>query len=319
VSELRMRINGALIAVMAVAAFTTSCVTYSDEQVDLAWSYYRAAEAWLELENSSEAEPLLFKALELYPDLEEARFALVELYLERENFDEALVQAERLYLNDPGEPASQEILAYLYGTTGDSERALELYLGLASDQERADLEYNIGRLYQQTERPGESRLSYERAVSLDPGFVPAASALARMDYSEGNPSRVILLLADLESQLIDFPGGAITLALAYADEGLTPEFLSWTGALLEAYARGSDLSEDTHTDWKLTVLRRARVLAELALDDTAALALYSSIFEWEFLDIQGWESELFYLSDVPSIPQTLAYIEEIISRNPSEN
>jgi tetratricopeptide (TPR) repeat protein len=301
-----------IIAAALMLLVLGSCRTYTYQRVELAWAYYEAGVAYEGLEDEATAETLYLQAIDLNPELAEARFALTTLYSRNEDFDKALAQAEILY--DAADPRFGELLAYVFASTGDNEKAIDLYLELLEDDQRPQLYFNIGLLFLRIDDRSSAVSMLQQAVDIDPAFAPAASVLSGLIYDEGDYQGVILLLKDLAAELTEYPRGAITLLRAYDDAGLYAEYFELSRRLVDTYSDGASLDAEYREIWVVQLRRRARLLVSIAMDDERATEAYRQLFEWEILNLEAWGEERGFLDDHSELAATREYVDQILSQ-----
>ena len=123
-------------------------------------------EAYLMRGKPEESEIHLKRALELYPDLHDARLSLTGLYLIQERYEDAIVHCD-LLLDDPTFPAPYSALA--------NRGFAELKLG----------------------RRDQARRSLELARDYSPKYWPALLSLAILEEREGHRADAVALLHDV--------------------------------------------------------------------------------------------------------------------------
>ena len=158
------------------------------------------------------------------PDDPEVTLQLFELYQQEAYRDEMLALAPKVLAMEPS-AATLRLLTRMYVEDGANDRAIELFEQLSNmpDVELLAQDYfNMGLAYQDMEEYRTARDFYNRAVSTDPNFTPAARAVpdlyatvvARCGVADREQAAVFWLIADAYSRIGD-QAGASRMATAF--------------------------------------------------------------------------------------------------------
>ena len=109
--------------------------------------------------------------------------------------DPAIRQHEQLLARDPGDAVVHFNLALLYKRAGRHNDAVASYqraieLGIDDAQE---VYSNLGVLYSELRQPGRAQEMYEKALSIDSGYIPALFNLAGLLEEQGEREQAIHL------------------------------------------------------------------------------------------------------------------------------
>ena len=169
-----------------------------------------------------EASELAKKAIALDASLSEAHGLLGEVYLWKNQHEQAIAELGEAISLDPNNADGLARLANILTWAGRPEEAL----GLIKKAMRFNPVYpvyylwDLGHAYFMMERYEEAIAAFKRALSLNPNFHPAHFYLAA-SYSE--LGRLEEARADVAALLRKWPGGSLELArerLPYKDEAV---------------------------------------------------------------------------------------------------
>jgi predicted CXXCH cytochrome family protein len=131
--------------------------------------------------------------------------------------------------------------------TGDAERylvddqksafesALAEYIAAQKfNSERPEAHHNLGLLYQQRGQFGEAQLAFEKAIAIDPTFVPAALALAELIRSQGDEAKAQSVITEALTKNPNSAPLLHVLGLSLVREKRTTEAIEQFRLALEA-------------------------------------------------------------------------------------
>lgn len=146
----------------------------------------------------AEAEKRYRALLEDHPYESEARVLLIYILWQESRFEEALVQAETLVAQDPGDEHGWSSVAEMnirLGRFDDAERAVQKFLEIAPDNPNAH--FLLGESHFYRSQFDLAKPEYERSLALDPSFGDAAIRLAHVDVLQGRNSDAIRQLSGI--------------------------------------------------------------------------------------------------------------------------
>lgn len=147
------------------------------------------AEIGSRLKIFDDAEFLLEKCVEFYPDFHHARADYVQVLHKRQKFEKALEQSEKLYAIDSTNPAFEFSLASSYQAVGDFEKALSIYDDiLQRDQSNQSVFSARGHALKTVGHTDQAIESYRQAYKVAPSYGDAYWSLANLktyQFSEG--------------------------------------------------------------------------------------------------------------------------------------
>ncbi|MBL4671053.1 MAG: tetratricopeptide repeat protein, partial [Arenicella sp.] len=139
------------------------------------------AEIGTRLQILDDAEFLLGKCLEFYPDFHHARSDYVQVLHRRQKFERALEQAKKLYAIDPLNPVFELGLASSLQAVGDFQQALRIYDEiLRKDQSNHSVYSACGHALKTIGRTDEAISSYQYAYKVAPSYGDAYWSLANL-------------------------------------------------------------------------------------------------------------------------------------------
>ncbi len=175
-----------------------------------------------------EAEKRYRALVEAYPYESEARTLLVYTLWAESKHEDALVQAEALVAQDPGDEVGWSSIADLnlrLGHYGEAEQAVQKFLDLSPNNPNAHYLLGEASLFQ-GEFGGAAR-EYAKALELDPAFGDAGLKLAHIDVLEDRAPAAIARLRGMVDSTSLPAGHRITAATDAAHllraEGRCPE------------------------------------------------------------------------------------------------
>ncbi len=172
--------------------------------------HYVLGEAYLRRGKVDESEAHLVKALEIYPEYQDARLTLSAVYLGREKYEQALIESQVL-IDDPTFPASWRALsnhgwaAFQLGRLAEARNSLDEALEFRGDYWNARL--NLGILEAREGNAVKAVEHFQQVMAQKPG--PSVEAevnyrLAEIFVSLGKRQKAVGHLTTAASQT---PGG----------------------------------------------------------------------------------------------------------------
>ncbi len=263
-------------------------------------AHYQVATAALANNDQAKAMASLTAAVTLAPEYPEAVILLAQLEVRQGDTAGAIASLQRLVKRHPSLVEGQLLLASTYRTRGDLDNALAVYRSLARDYPTNPQPVLYAGLIQREQKQADdARGSFEKALEIRPGFLPALAQLLALDVAEHKfndaHQRVqaeiqkdpkapepLMLLAQLYVAQTNQPQAEATL-LKVAE--LNPEYLPAQVELAKLYVATKReqealerlqtvVSKDTNdvTSW----MRMAIIHTE-ATDYTAARDIYDRI------------------------------------------
>jgi tetratricopeptide (TPR) repeat protein len=180
--------------------------------------------------------------LDDYPYESEARLLLLYVLVDEEQFEKALVEAETLTAQDPGDEVAWSAVADLrlkLGRYDEADEPIAKFLALSPDNPNAHFLDGDARYFRQ--HFDEARRAYQKALELDPGFIDAKQRMAQIDVLQGQSGRAIEMLVKTARTDSVAAGSRTTAAIDAADllraegrcaeaeallVGLEPQFVS---------------------------------------------------------------------------------------------
>jgi tetratricopeptide (TPR) repeat protein len=139
------------------------------------------AEIGTRLQILDDAEFLLEKCLEFYPDFHHARADYVQVLHRRQKFEKALEQAKKLYALDSSNPVFELSLASSLQAVGDFQQALRIYDEILRKDHTNHSVYSArGHALKTIGRTDEAISSYQHAYKIAPSYGDAYWSLANL-------------------------------------------------------------------------------------------------------------------------------------------
>ncbi len=164
------------------------------------------------------AEKQYKELLVKHPYETEARLLLLYVLMDQERMEEALVEAETLAAQDPGDEVAWSSMADInlkLGRYDAADEPLAKFLALSPDNPNAHYLVGDSKFYRKLF--DEAVPAYQRVLEIDPAFSDATLRLAQVDVLRGRPEDAIArLVADAESTSLP-PDSRISAALNAAE------------------------------------------------------------------------------------------------------
>lgn len=214
-------------------------------------SFFATSDFMVSQGDLDEAEAILLRAREAFPDSADALSALGRLYGARQLYDAALDAYQRALALDPGARVPLKGASLAEYRLGRLEAALEYAVALSTrDDASAEDFVWVAMVENATARSDAAISAYETALEHDPENWLAMNNLAALLY-ERDPARSVELAKAAAARAGDVPAVRDTLGWAQFS----------TGNLSEAHAIYADLVAK-HPDSPMITYRLGRVLLE---------------------------------------------------------
>jgi Flp pilus assembly protein TadD len=174
----------------------------------VAAAHHAQGEALLALRRPAEAEPALRKALELDPKLTLARSDLALALLAQGKTKEAVDEARKATEADAQSGEAFAVLgtAILAADKNNwSDAIAQAQQGAFLNPRNPVVQVSVGRIFEAANNFDQATSAYKRALEADPGFVPARSALLKMQVLRGDLDAAF---AEAEKLVKDAPENA---------------------------------------------------------------------------------------------------------------
>ncbi len=149
------------------------------------------AEIGVRLQILDDAEFLLEKCLEFYPDFHHARSDYVQVLTKRQKFEKALREAQTLYELDKANPVFELSLATCHQAVGNFDQALSMYHAiLERDQSNHSLYAAQGHALKTVGRTDDAISSYQAAYKVSPDYGDAYWSLANLKVYQFSDSEL---------------------------------------------------------------------------------------------------------------------------------
>ncbi|MFB3893343.1 MAG: tetratricopeptide repeat protein [Phycisphaerae bacterium] len=196
-----------------------------DLKGDLVPARYGLAEAYIRIGKPDLAVPHLHAPLEQYANSPDARLALATALAAAGNFDESIAQCrDAIALRDS--PAAHNTLGYALQMTGKAQEAIgEFQRAIYLDPKFLPAHYNLGMVLEGAGRTREAIWELRQAIQLKGDYVDALNNLAWIqatcDKAEFRDGRSAVELARKACQATRFANADVldTLGAAFAETG----------------------------------------------------------------------------------------------------
>jgi tetratricopeptide (TPR) repeat protein len=195
---MKLRLNTKFISLafvlMAVSCSKPRNQNLLDQHRNLGKAYYENPTT------QQEAVREFQQALTIAPDSarDKLNYALALLKVQGRE-EEAVKLLQEVQRQDPALPHTWFNLGIYYKHQGDAKRAMEQFLGLlARTPDEAIAHYQLGTLYNQTNRRSEAQAQFEKAADLDPLLAAARFQLYNLNRVAGDAEQANRYLADFQ-------------------------------------------------------------------------------------------------------------------------
>ncbi|MGE5053345.1 MAG: tetratricopeptide repeat protein [Acidobacteriota bacterium] len=170
--------------------FPAAVVEFSNAlQVDptFAPAHFQLAQCYLKMQRFQDAYAQLQRTVELDPHNRKASLDLGLMLIAGRNYGQVKSLVEQMQRNDPHGSDAHLLLSELYRVQGKSDLALQqIQQALSLDPNSAQLYVQLGTLQQSgTANVNSAENSFQKALQLDPRFVPAIESLATLYERSG--------------------------------------------------------------------------------------------------------------------------------------
>lgn len=188
-----------------------------------------AGEVYLRSNEFAIAIQYFEKAAKLDPKSAEARIGLGASRLAAGETDRALADLESAVAVDPNSYRADFLLVLLLLQQANYDQALQAMQSFEKKQPNNPLTYNLkGLIYRNKNEGAAARKAFERALQLQPTFVPAATNLAQLDLEDKQPASARRRLEAILERDKDNTQALLALSNFAARIGATPkEQIDW--------------------------------------------------------------------------------------------
>src|SRR5580700_11137478 len=181
--RVKLRLNTKSLASAVSIAFLTIACSKPRNQ-DILDQHRNLGKAYYENPTTQQEAVRQFQqALEIAPDSvpDKLNYALALLKVQGRE-EEAIKLLQDVQRQDPSLPHTWFNLGIYYKRQGDAKRAIEQFLGmLARTPDEAIAHYQLGTLYNQSNRRSEAQAQFEKAAGLDPLLAAARFQLYNLN------------------------------------------------------------------------------------------------------------------------------------------
>lgn len=147
-----------------------------------------AGDAYLQSGDPKKAEEYFAKASKLDPDNPARRTSLALASMAQGNVSAATLELEQISRNDKGTIADRALISS-YLKRNELDKALQAIEVLQKKTPDDPATFSmLGRVYLAKKDTAAARQSFEKALALNPAYIPAVANLAAMDIAENKPS-----------------------------------------------------------------------------------------------------------------------------------
>jgi putative PEP-CTERM system TPR-repeat lipoprotein len=151
---------------------------------------------------------LLARAVKAHPTAPQARLALAQHYLEKNDTQKALSEARQALTTHPDNLDALDTMARVQLAMGEPESALSNYAKLVQLAPKSALaQYKYARVQWALKDERGARASLQRALKLQPVFHDAQAALGRLALQQNRPDEALSIARQMQQQYPTLPTG----------------------------------------------------------------------------------------------------------------
>jgi len=204
----------------AVANYKQMADTYANEPSVL----YALAQAYLANNQTNEADGALTQALDIKPDFADAILLRAQTELSHGNPAGAIVTLNQLVRRQPHLLQAWMLLAEAYRVQGASDSAVEIYQSLETSwPANAQVPVRLGCLLSQQNQPNAARAQFQKALRVQPDYVPAVEQLVELDLAEKQYAAALQRVQQLVARHPNLAVSQLLLGTTLAAGGQTDE------------------------------------------------------------------------------------------------
>jgi putative PEP-CTERM system TPR-repeat lipoprotein len=194
-----------------------------------------AGDVYLQNGNTARAEEYFSKANKLDPDDPAKKTSLAMAHMARGNVEAGSLELEKIAASDKGTSADMALISSLL-RRNEFDKALKALDVLEKKQPNNPATYNLkGRTLVAKRDIAAARQNFEKALQIDPSYLPAATGLAGLDLLEKNVAQA---KKRYESVLAADPKNAAAMLaaaeLSSRTGGTQEEFVGWINKAIAA-------------------------------------------------------------------------------------
>jgi tetratricopeptide (TPR) repeat protein len=168
---------------------------------------YALAQAYLANNQTNEAGESLSEALKLKPDYTDAILLRAETLIVHGDPASAIVSLRQLTQSQPQVVQAWLLLAEAYRTQGTLNNAIETYRELENSYpDSPQIPVLLGRLFFQQDQKAGARAEFEKALRLQPDYLPAVEQLVDLDLAQ---KRYTAAFQEVQQLVVKNPNGAL--------------------------------------------------------------------------------------------------------------
>jgi len=153
---------------------------------------YQLAQAYLVNHQTNEASSSLIRALNLDPKYTDASLLLAQIQLAGGDTSPVIVSMRNLVQEQPQVVSAWLLLADAYREQGMVDAAVQIYHELEKEYpKRPQVPVLLGTVFLHEQKNTEARREFEKALLLEPAYLPAVQHLVNMDLEEKRYSEAL--------------------------------------------------------------------------------------------------------------------------------
>lgn len=243
------------------------------------------------------------KALEAYPEYEDAYLRQASIYLTQVKYNEAIERLEKLIQINPKSAQAYALLGISYSDTKDYDNALKNLNIAISLNATHEGYYYLGYTYHQSDNLAESEKNYQKALELNDKYIPAIEELAGVFNELKKYVESINLLENKIEKEINSPRIYYLLAEAYY---YYPDF----NKAKENFSKVVETIFDTSSYLHLAEIEKQSGSTEKALE------YYNKIIENDPVNTFAYEYAGRLLYDKDKFNEALTYFKKLADLMP---
>lgn len=148
-----------------------------------------------------EVAGLLANAIKLNPTIAFPRLTLVDLYLRNRDYRSALATAQEGVAALADNPELMDALGRTQLASGDTAQAISTFNKMAAEKPRStEVRMRLAEAHMAANNPAAARENLDRALEIEPEYLPAQRGLMMLDVTAGRPDQAMVIARRVQSE-----------------------------------------------------------------------------------------------------------------------
>ncbi|MFP4443430.1 MAG: tetratricopeptide repeat protein [Spirochaetia bacterium] len=281
-----------------ILILAAACVSQISRE-DLALEYYSLGNAYFDLGKYDKSRDYYLRALELDESLSGVNYNLARIYIETQNYTDAVAVLNNLLVRDPENGIVLKTLAYAEFRAGNPEKALSIYNNyLGTVENDCEVLFNIALIHRETDDKEKAIEVFKQVNEQCPDLKKTDLHLGVLLLEAGDIQEGVVYLEEYVKQDKVEQGTLFLLAEAYED-------IEYYSKALEVYRK---LLQEEQTRGK-AAFRTAVIYLTAAEEPEPGLENLETAINSGFRDLEAIK-ELLARDDLTAREEVAALLDE---------